>query len=78
MLARLIGLCLLLVGLYFLGQNVYFTTNPYPYWWRGIAADSSILFLTAGVMLFFALPAREKMLSIISILIGIVLVFALL
>ena len=76
MLARLIGLCLLLVGLYFLGQNIYFTTNPYPYWWRGVAADGSILFLTAGVILFFVLPAREKMLSIVSILIGIILIFA--
>lgn len=75
MLARLIGLGLLLLGIYFLGQNIYFTTNPYPYWWRGIAADSSILCLTAGVLLFFALPSREKMLAFFCLLIGILLVF---
>ena len=75
MLARLIGLGLLLTGIYFLGQNIYYTTNPYPYWWRGIAADSSILCLTAGVLLFFALPPRDKMLSIFCLLIGILLVF---
>jgi hypothetical protein len=76
MLARLIGLGLLLLGIYFLGQNIYFTTNYYPYWWRGIAADSSILFLTAGVLLFFVLPPRDKMLASLSFSVGIILVFA--
>ena len=57
---RLIGLGLLLVGIYFLGQNIYFSTNPYPYWWRGIAANASILSLTIGVLLFFILPRTNK------------------
>lgn len=73
---RLIGLALLLLGLYFLGQNIHFTTNTYPYWWRGIAADTSILFLTAGVVMFYFLPRRDKFLSGVAIAIGIVLVFA--
>ncbi len=73
---RLIGLALLLLGIYFLGQNIHFTTNPYPYWWRGISADASILFLITGVLMFFALPSRDKFLSGIVIAIGILLVFA--
>ena len=73
---RLIGLALLLVGIYFLGQNIYFSTNPYPYWWRGIAADASILSLTIGVLLFFILPRSNKDLSIGAIALGILLVFA--
>lgn len=76
LIGKLIGLTLLLLGVYFLGQNIYFTTNPYPYWWRGISADASILFLTLGVMLFFLLPRREKTLSGIVIAIGILLIFA--
>ena len=76
LISRLIGLALLLLGVYFLGQNIYFSTNPYPYWWRGISADASILFLTTGVLLFFILPRREKMLSAIAVAIGIVLIFA--
>ena len=72
---RLIGLGLLLVGVYFLGQNIYFSTNPYPYWWRGIAADASILSLTTGVLLFFILPRSNKDLSIGAIALGILLVF---
>ena len=73
---RLIGLGLLLVGIYFLGQNIYFSTNPYPYWWRGVAADASILSLTIGILLFFILPLTNKSLSIAAIAIGILLVFA--
>ncbi|WP_041619598.1 hypothetical protein [Stanieria cyanosphaera] len=75
-LLRLIGLALLLLGIYFLGQNIYFTTNVYPYWWRGIAADTSILFLSAGVLMFFVLPSRDKLLSLFAIAIGIILIFA--
>ena len=73
---RLIGLGLLLLGIYFLGKNIYFSTNPYPYWWRGVAADGSILSLTIGVLLFFILPRSNKDLSILAIAIGILLIFA--
>lgn len=75
LLARLIGLGLLLSGIYFLGQNIYFTNNVYPYWWRGVAADTSIFCLTGGVLLFFVLPRGSKSLAGIVIAIGIVAVF---
>ncbi|MDJ0595344.1 MAG: hypothetical protein QNJ72_36080 [Pleurocapsa sp. MO_226.B13] len=75
LLARLIGLGLLLLGIYFLGENIYFTNNVYPYWWRGVAADASILFLTAGVLMFFILPRGNKSLAGIAIVVGIVAVF---
>lgn len=73
--ARLLGLGLLLLGIYFLGQNIYFSNNVAPYWWRGVAADVSILFLTAGVLMFFILPPNNKSLAGIAIAIGIVAVF---
>lgn len=76
LLAKLIGLALLLLGVYFLGENIYFTTNIYPYWWRGIAADASILFLTSGILLFFVLPSRDKSLALVAIAVGIMLIFA--
>jgi hypothetical protein len=75
LLARLIGLGLLLLGIYFLGQNIYFANNVYPYWWRGVAADTSILFLTAGVLMFFILPRGNKSLAGIAIALGIIAVF---
>ncbi|MGL5939205.1 MAG: hypothetical protein ACRC2S_02275 [Waterburya sp.] len=75
LLARLIGLSLLLLGVYFLGQNIYFTNNVSPYWWRGVAADTSILFLTAGVLMFFVLPRGNKSLAGVAIAFGIIAVF---
>lgn len=73
--ARLLGLGLLLLGVYFLGQNIYFTNNVSPYWWRGVAADASILFLTAGVLMFFMLPRGNKSLAGLAIAMGIIAVF---
>ncbi len=75
MFVRLLGFALILVGIYLLGQNLYFTTNVYPYWWRGIAADGSILFLTGGIVALFFLPSDMKGVGWISMLIGILLVF---
>ncbi|GAX36471.1 hypothetical protein [Nodularia sp. NIES-3585] len=74
-LLKLIGLALLLASIYFLGQNIYFTTNVYPYWWRGIAADGSILFITSGILMLFVLPRQNKALGWAGLGIGILLVF---
>jgi hypothetical protein len=63
-LLKLIGLALLLAGVDFLGQNIYFTTNVYPYWWRGIAADFSRLSLTREILMLFVLPRQDKALGI--------------
>lgn len=74
-LLKLIGLALLLAAIYFLGQNIYFSTNVYPYWWRGIAADTSILFLTSGIIMLFVLPRQDKSLGWVALGIGIFLIF---
>lgn len=75
MFLRLIGLALLLVGVYFLSQNIYVTTNVSPYWWRGIAADVSIIALTLGILMLFFLPRSLKEVGWIGIGIGILFVF---
>lgn len=72
---RLIGLALLLAGVYFLGQNIYLATNVYPYWWRGVSADASVLFLTFGILMLFFFPSRDKGLGAAAVGIGILLIF---
>jgi hypothetical protein len=74
-LLRIIGLGLLIMGIYMVGQNIMFTTNVSPYWWRGIAADTSVLALTIGVMILIFFPRGMKNLGWISIGTGIVFVF---
>lgn len=46
----LVGLLLVLVGIYFLGQNIIFTTQTTGYWWRPLSAAGTVLAMTAGVI----------------------------
>lgn len=71
---QLIGIALMLLGVYLLGKNIIFTTNASPYFWRGIAADLSVFALTAGVIGLFMLPKTERNLSWILIGFGVVFV----
>jgi hypothetical protein len=71
---RLLGFGLLIFGIYFLGKDIIFTSHFYP-WWRGIAADGSILALMSGILMIIFFPKEIKNLGWISITIGIVLVF---
>jgi hypothetical protein len=74
-LSTLLGLGLMLLGIYFLGRNIFFTTQVSPYWWRGIAADASVLSLTGGIVGLFVLPRGSKFLGWLGVAIGILLVF---
>ncbi|MEL6937178.1 MAG: hypothetical protein AAFN93_20130 [Bacteroidota bacterium] len=56
LLIQLFGLVLMLLGIYFLGKNIFFTTNVSPYFWRGVAADASIFLLCAGICLLVFMP----------------------
>lgn len=79
MLASLLGLGLILLGLYFLRENVFFTTQttqlyPYPDWWKGVVS-SSILALTGGVVGLFILPRDMKSLAWIPIAFAVLFLF---
>ncbi|MBD1212356.1 MAG: hypothetical protein H9534_06335 [Dolichospermum circinale Clear-D4] len=74
-LMRIAGFGLLMFGIYLVGQNIFFTTNIYPYWWRGISADISVLALTLGVLILVFCPKSMKNLGWIAISIGIMAVF---
>lgn len=72
---QLLGIGLMLLGVYLLGKNIVFTTNVSPYWWRGIAANVSVLALTSGIVGLFMLPRTEKFWGWILIVFGIIFVF---
>lgn len=73
---KIIGFGLLMLSIYLLGHNIFFTTNVSPYWWRGIAADASVLFLSIGVLSLVFLPREFKEIGWISTAVGILLIFA--
>ncbi|AFY65134.1 hypothetical protein [Geitlerinema sp. PCC 7407] len=74
LLVQLLGFGLMLLGLYYLGKNIFFTTSVSPYWWRGIAADLSVLSLTFGVAMLAILPRSAKTLGFVCIAFGILMV----
>lgn len=45
------------------------------YWWRGVAADTSSLFLKTSVLMFFILPRGNKSLGGIAINLEIITIF---
>jgi hypothetical protein len=71
----ILGLALMLLGIYLLGQNVFLTTQAYP-WWRGIAADLSVISLCIGIFMLVFLPGDTQVLGWIAVGFGIVCVFA--
>jgi len=46
----LVGLGLVVIGVYFLGQNIIFTTQTAGYWWRPLSAAGTVLSLMAGIV----------------------------
>ncbi|AMA10324.1 hypothetical protein [Picosynechococcus sp. PCC 73109] len=73
-LGKLIGLGLILLGIYFLGKNIFFTTGGYG--WRGVAADLAVMTLAGGVVSLFILPKDNRVLGWILIGASILLIFA--
>lgn len=74
-LQKLIGLALIIVGIYFLGQNIFFSTQAYPFFWRGIAAHTSILLLMGGVLCLLFIRGEGKNIGWMMIAAGAVFVF---
>ncbi|NEQ34367.1 MAG: hypothetical protein F6K04_25850 [Leptolyngbya sp. SIO4C5] len=74
LLIKILGLAFLLVSIYFLGQNIIFTTQTSPYWWRDISAASSVLAVAGGVaMVMFSRQTRSAGWAVLCL--GILLVF---
>ncbi len=61
--SRLLGIALLLLGIYFLGQNIIFATHYSPYVWRDIPAAGSVLAIMGGIisLLFFPRQTDGKL-----------------
>ena len=72
---KLIGLALILTGIYFLGQNIVFTTQTAPYWWRDIPATGSVVAILGGIMVLMFGGSGIRQTGWILVGAGIVMVF---
>jgi hypothetical protein len=71
----ILGLALIIVSIYFLGQNIVFTTQYYYDWWHKISATGSVLSILAGVGALTFWRQQLGQFGWILVAIGIVLVF---
>lgn len=73
--AKLLGILLLVVGIYFLGQNIIFTTRYSPYFWRDIPAAASALAIMGGIISLLFFQRTFGSLGWILLIFGVVSVF---
>jgi hypothetical protein len=73
--STILGLGLILVSIYFLGQNIVFTTQNYYDWGHKISATGSVLCISAGVGALTFWRQQMGQLGWILVAIGIILVF---
>ncbi len=73
--SKLLGVALLLLGIYLLGQNIIFVTHASPYIWRDIPAGSSVLAIMAGVISLLFFQRQTGNIGWILLGVGAVLVF---
>ncbi len=74
-LIKFLGLALVIAGIYFLGKNIFFTTQTSYFWWQNLPATGSVVALIAGsfTLLFGSRSSRDMGWILVGL--GIVLVF---
>ncbi len=73
--STILGLALMITSIYFLGQNIVFTSHYYYSWWQKIPAAGSVLALLAGIGSLTFWRQTMGNFGWVSIAIGIILVF---
>lgn len=73
--STIFGVALIIVSIYFLGQNITFTTHYYYTWWQKTSATASVLALIAGIGSLTFWRREMGNFGWIFIAIGIILVF---
>ncbi|MCG5058172.1 MAG: hypothetical protein KA714_09270 [Limnoraphis sp. WC205] len=74
-LISLAGLALVLLGVYFLGQNIVFTSRILRYWWQDMSAASSVILLIFGIVSLVFFPRETGNLGWVFVVAGVALVF---
>ena len=73
--SKLLGILLVVAGLFFLGKDIMFSTYYSPYFWRSLPATGSVLCVTGGVVSLLCFPRETGNLGWILLGSGILLVF---
>ncbi len=74
--SKIIGIALICAGIYFLGQNIIFTTRISPYWWQDISAAGAVIAISLGILMVLFGASDIKAIGWFIFGAGIVMVFA--
>lgn len=72
---KLLGILFLGAGIYFLGQNILFSTYYSPFFWRNLPATGSILAIASGTIALIFFPRQASKFGWVLLVTGILLVF---
>lgn len=72
---KLVGILLLLAGVYFLGQNIMLSTYYSPFFWRNLPAKGAVLAIMAGVVSLIWFRRQTGNLGWLLLIAGVVVVF---
>ena len=72
---KLLGLPLVLAGIYFLGRNIMFSTYYSPFFWRSLPAMGSVLCVVGGTVSLICFPRETGTFGWVLLSAGILLVF---
>ncbi len=75
-LTKLFGFALMIIGLYYLGKDIEFTTHRGNGFFGSIAALSTVLSLVGGALMLVFAPKEMKKIGWAAVAVGVVLVFA--
>ena len=73
--SRILGILLLLVGIYFLGKDIVFASHYYLGFWRDIPATGSVLAIMSGIITLLFFREVTGNFGWVLLMLGIVLVF---
>jgi len=73
--SKILGIFLLVAGIYFLGQNIIFSTASFSLLWHSLPATGSVLAIMGGVISLLCFPRQTGKFGWILLILGIVLVF---
>jgi hypothetical protein len=59
-LAKLAGIALIVIGLYWLSQGIIFTNRSASYWWQPIPATGSVLLMLSGLWVLFNVKNNDR------------------
>ncbi|WP_338429591.1 hypothetical protein [Synechococcus elongatus] len=69
------GICLVIYGIYQVGQSIFFTTKSSSFDWGGFPASTPVLIFLAGILALVFIPGKLSNIGWGIMVVGVILIF---